>query len=431
MKNTLFIFLMLLPVIYTAAQNKGSRWVKENFYRISTDPENDDFSDLQFLKKEIGSKTIVAIGEQTHEDGKSFEARSRLIQFLVEEMSFEVILFESGMFDVSYGAELYKETDSIQYLSNSLMSAWRDVEQHNKLFEYIHENNKLENPLLFGGFDCKFTSKYRKRYVGEIDKALISCKADLTHTDYKKYRNIVRDFANARGIRSALPKLNKRAKKDFLVGSQWVQNMLEEAKHPFLQTIRSYDKGIAIYSELSLLKILLAKKKLYALNNQRDRLMAENLNYVLENDFKNKKVILFGATYHFIRNNHLILPNDKLPVPVNESTVMGDLLEKKYLKDIYVIGFTAYEGTYGEVEKGNSGEKIEPAKEGSLEHIIVKSDLKDGMLLLDPKEEKPEWWYSNLTLRLFLYESLTACEDWSEVLDAIFFIKEMEPCYKN
>jgi erythromycin esterase len=64
-------------------------------------PTDVNFADLQFLKKEIGDKSIVMIGEQSHLAGASIDAKARIANFLVQEMGFEVILFESGLYDVN------------------------------------------------------------------------------------------------------------------------------------------------------------------------------------------------------------------------------------------------------------------------------------------------------------------------------------------
>ena len=316
MKNELFkqinkklLILGFLSLSLSAfSQTSKDSWLKNNLHQVSIESSNQDFSDLQFLKDELADKKIVAVGEQTHKDGSTFEARSRLIQYLVQEMNFEVILFESGMFDVKYGANLYKQTDSLKNFKTALLYDWRISKQHENLFSFFESQKKENKTLEFGGVDCKFTSKYRKMYVSQLDSVLNCCKADIQNNqDYLEYRNILEKFCNATGIKSALPKLSKKEKITFTKGSEWVQNILKNAGHSHFQIVKSYDEGILLYSKLSILKLIFSKKTLIEVNNQRDVLMAENLNYLLENVYKDKKVILFGATYHYIRNNQAII----------------------------------------------------------------------------------------------------------------------------
>jgi erythromycin esterase-like protein len=163
------------------------------------------------------------------------------------------------------------------------------------------------------------------------------------------------------------------------------------------------------------------------MNDQRDVIMAENLNFLLENKYKNKKVILFGATYHFIKNNQTIQRIGKFPLPIESSKIMLNLLPEKLQKSIYTIGFTAYSGKYGMVKDTTKGKAISPAKEGSLEKKLSDYNAKYGIITFNTIEKKPDWFHDNLSIRLFRYKSNTASADWSKVLDAVFFIKEMKP----
>src|SRR5690554_1465346 len=67
---------------------------------------NTDFSDLEFLKKELKNKKIIVLGESGHGDGASFEAKTRLVKFLVEEMDYSTLAFEGGGFtEMAFASE--------------------------------------------------------------------------------------------------------------------------------------------------------------------------------------------------------------------------------------------------------------------------------------------------------------------------------------
>ena len=55
--------------------------------------------DLIFLKEVLKDKRIVLLGEQSHGDGATFEAKVRLIKFLHQELGFTILSFESGLYD--------------------------------------------------------------------------------------------------------------------------------------------------------------------------------------------------------------------------------------------------------------------------------------------------------------------------------------------
>ena len=75
-------------------------WLEDNASPISVSPSVTDFSDLAGFRDAIGSSRVVLLGEQSHGDGTTFLAKTRLIQFLHQELGFDVLAFESGLFDL-------------------------------------------------------------------------------------------------------------------------------------------------------------------------------------------------------------------------------------------------------------------------------------------------------------------------------------------
>src|SRR5687767_13577809 len=77
-----------------------AKWLATHSVPVrSIDPDDDDFSDLQFLKRTIGNARVVQLGDQTHGDGATIYARGRLVRFLHEQMGFDVLAWEGGFFD--------------------------------------------------------------------------------------------------------------------------------------------------------------------------------------------------------------------------------------------------------------------------------------------------------------------------------------------
>ncbi|MGB5554717.1 MAG: hypothetical protein WBM83_08685, partial [Flavobacteriaceae bacterium] len=55
----------------------------------------DNLKDLSPLK----NSKIVLLGEQTHGDGAVFDKKVELIKALHEQLGFNIVVFESGMYD--------------------------------------------------------------------------------------------------------------------------------------------------------------------------------------------------------------------------------------------------------------------------------------------------------------------------------------------
>jgi erythromycin esterase-like protein len=86
-----------------APEERVSRigWLDRNAVPLrSIDFADADFSDLEPLRRAVGSARIVLLGEETHGDGTAFVAKSRVVRFLHEQMGFDVLAFESGFYDM-------------------------------------------------------------------------------------------------------------------------------------------------------------------------------------------------------------------------------------------------------------------------------------------------------------------------------------------
>ena len=96
------------------AKDPRVAYLKNSAIELTTiDPEHEDFSDLLPLKQEIGNARIVMLGEQTHGEGETMSAKIRLIKFLHREMGFDVLAFESSIFEVDVTRRQFEEKGSL------------------------------------------------------------------------------------------------------------------------------------------------------------------------------------------------------------------------------------------------------------------------------------------------------------------------------
>ncbi|MEM8523481.1 MAG: erythromycin esterase family protein [Bacteroidota bacterium] len=429
----LFAFFAFVNQSESDAPVHEDDWWQSEVTPIQQDASN--FSDLQFLKEEIGDKRIVALGEQTHDDGATFETRARLIQFLMEEMDFEVILFENGMFEMDLANQTIQTEKNVKELRQVLYAFWSEAKQHKPLFDYLDARLQANQPTYFGGFDCKQSSGIGLKgsvYTDQLESVIQASNPTLlTHDNYKAYKTIWQDFETQRAesklamIRIKMEEEEKAQLRDL---SKWLQGELQEVDQSYwAQVVRSADESMIVYSDLRILKVLLSKKSFVPINNRRDELMAENLSYLLSEQYADKKIILFGATYHFMRNNDQLSNAKVKGIYLNESRVMGDLVYDEFEEDIYTIGFTAYEGRYGREENVEKGKKVKsPQHTRSLEYQLHQKDHDWAFVSLKNVAQNP-FWSDNPSIRLFDYKSDVESNHWAEVLDAVVFINTMEP----
>ncbi|HAA12540.1 MAG TPA: hypothetical protein DCE41_12925 [Cytophagales bacterium] len=426
------LFVLIPGLMLGQASAPKGDWIATHTYAIDADAEG--FADLAFLKEEIGDRRIVALGEQTHGDGATFEARARLVQYLMEEMDFEVVLYESGMLDMHVANEKMHASGSVDSLKKGLYPFWRQEEQHAELFAYWQTRLNENRPFTVGGFDAKHTSNYgfqNHQYTRQITALFEQGHpALLDHENLKEYIStwqLIEDQWHTPSIKRINYKMKQEEKARLRELSQWVVQELNAMEQPYWATLaHNLDEITLAYSDVRLLKLLLNKKSFIPINNRRDELMANNLTYLLREEYADKKVILIGATYHFIRNNDQIKPMLLEGVPLHESTIMGDLTYGQFHEDIYTIGFTAYEGTYGNIVEGKKPSTVEQPDENSLEYALASRDFSHAFVSLQGSAADA-FWAHEPTLRLFDYKTNTKSNQWHQVLDGVYFIKTMTP----
>ena len=209
--------------------------------------------------------------------------------------------------------------------------------------------------------------------------------------------------------------------------SSWMADELKKmGENKLAQLLKSNDEGIIAYSDTRLWKLILNKKSFLPINYRRDELMADNLRHLLSEVYPNKKVIVIGATYHFIRNNQTIDPIKIKFIPVHEAVIAGNLIYEQFAKEIYTIAFTSYDGEYGLLREGKKGVVVKKPEENSLESQLANKGVKQAFVPLRKSINEP--FFSNGTsLRLFDHSSYVTSKSWHKVLDAVYFINTMQP----
>lgn len=170
------------------APQLSENWIKQNIYPVEA--ASTALSELEFLKTEIGKKRVVFLGEATHMDGATFEARTNVIKYLMEEMGFEVILFEAGMFDLTVANQNFQQTGEAKDIRKSLWNFWR-TKEWNTFYEYLDQRKTQGKNTEMAGFDCKFSSSYgfkNNNYSKALQDVFQQKKPELVKADlYLEY----------------------------------------------------------------------------------------------------------------------------------------------------------------------------------------------------------------------------------------------------
>ncbi|MFG0252465.1 MAG: erythromycin esterase family protein, partial [Phycisphaerales bacterium JB038] len=101
--------------------------------------------------------------------------------------------------------------------------------------------------------------------------------------------------------------------------------------------------------------------------NRRDRSMGENLAWLANQRYPDRKIIVWAASFHLMRNAQDI-ETDNPNLDYSATVPMGQIAHDLLGDDYFSIGFTAYDGTVGNAFQ--SARPLPPAPPGSIEAIL-------------------------------------------------------------
>ena len=386
-------------------------WLKQHVIPLrSIDPNDEDFSDLEPLAKAIGGARIVQLGEQTHGDGATFHAKTRLIKFLHKKHGFDVLAFESGLYDCRKAWELLRGgMEPKEAFRHGVCGIWAASEQVRPLIEYWGQVAKSDQPLELCGFDCQFTARASRSFLIEDMNTLLN-KLDTTALNDEQRAYIMTTRTKLSALFRRLRNLNQEQRKLlYNVLSAW-QKALDTA-HP---------SDALSECELAFWRQFMASTSTLATMRSepdktvglRDEQMARNLIWLARTAYPKRRVIVWAASSHITRNP----PSDW------NKTTMGHEVWKVLGKEVYTIAFTAAEGWW-KVPSMRMAEQLKPPAAGSLEDLFVQAGYENAFVDFRGLGPDGAWLRKKLIARPTGYVNVEA--NWPEMFDAMVFTKNM------
>jgi erythromycin esterase len=394
----------------------------------SLDPGDEDFSDLEPLRRMIGDARIVGLGEATHGDGATLLAKTRLVKFLHREMGFDVLAWESGFYDVQKSWSWVKAGEPVvPSFQRGIFSAWTLSAQAAPLLEYAAREAHTARPLEVVGFDMQFSA------AADVDRAANHLAGDLralferrgsSAADDARFAHFAASIPNMYGEGWLYVKPTEAEREEFLASVAFLRDELVRlgaAVGPgelgyWLQVMESVEqnaRGRWLWSSEPGEPIL-------RYTNHRDRQMALNLIWHADHGMRGRKIIVYGATSHTMR--HRAGPQN---IPRDRWMSLGDHLHDAYGDAMYTIGFTSHEGTWGYPIAGQPIHTLAPMAATSLEGRFVEAGFELGIVDLRSPAAGGEWLHLDFTSRPLGH--VPQHYRWSRSLDAMVFIRTMTP----
>ncbi len=321
-----------------------------------------------FLKN-IKDKKIVLLGEPNHGSKEIFLIRNNIIKALNEKAGFDVVLFESGIGELAT-IELSKESLSGREMTYGLIGGWR-TKEFVDLMEYIQSAN-----MSVAGFDVQRSGRSFDKLL-RIEAVKIGIDTNRFHDLEQRYTVLKNKLSNRKTVFDSIQHDVLQLINDYKkLNEFFIEEMPQPLEERYLLACRT------IFNRISFLEYMLDFVKSKDWNKRwaaRDSAMASNIGWLIENIYKDKKLIVVAHNFHISKYNE-------------KEEVMGEFLKEKYEEDMYVLGMFSESGSYLD-NYGNKVEMTLPSTEQlDIKHVISALDCKVHYLNIPRKRKKKSNW---------------------------------------
>lgn len=360
-----------------------AQWAAENAHQVRS-LTSDEFADLRFLNGLLRGKRIVQLGESGHGVSEFSTAKVRLIKYLHQEMGYDVVAVESGLFECFYVDLLVKNVSPVVAQVNCMFGVW-GVKEVEELFAYMRETRSTDRPLQLAGFDTQSSSsviRARPSILRQLITPLDRAYADsVARTDSLFVLRMTGPFA---GRTPYLLENQERLTAFYTeLGAYMDRNRTALARgFPVLDRY-VLASGQSVRSTPALIRqYLLPSPEAIGV---RDRGMADNLDFLLDEMFPGQKVMVWAHNFHISHGSNAY--------PAQRYS-MGSYVAERRREELYTIGFYAYRGQM----RTNAGivySVRSPMPSGSLESILYRTRKRQVFVDLSRVERTPgtEWMY--------------------------------------
>jgi len=304
-------------------------------YKNDLGPDIDNFEGLDDIAK---NSKIIALGYASIGYGSLLKTQIDLIKYLHENHGYDIICLESSFGDAyMINNFLENETTARQFRDNITPSMLK-LEDNLALFKYQQSDTIVGNQLKIYGYDPRISSKGflqgLNQIIGRFEPKVIQDSVRngfLSYFEMYKYKAqsdlFYREKAQVQSAIDLSREIFDTYEEDILA--------LDFIDESFLKAIQFY---ISSYEKLIDFEI----DEIYTRGIMlRDSLMAENVNFLVENN-PNSKIVLWGHNGHIEKGKKLDI----------EGKWFGHHLKEKYGDDYYSIGSSVMKGnTYNISDK--------------------------------------------------------------------------------
>jgi erythromycin esterase len=287
------------------------------------------------------------------------------------------------------------------------------------LWEYIASQSQSDQPLQLAGFDCQFTASASREFLAD-DIQQLAMKLGVESISVEEWGNFHDQLEKLAGgesaggdresffkvlneMSSALAGLSDETKLSRQESSFWKQQLISMSDH-CRRELEGSESGMAGVQD-------------------RDAQMAKNLVWLANEQYPDRKIIVWAASFHIVRDPQGIRVPDR-SVDYSNVKQMGQRVHEALGDDVFTVGFTTFGGKAGTWFRSSFG--LSNAPDGTIESLASAASLENALIPLRAIEDPDGAWLNEMNYsRPLGYCWMEA--RWPKHFDAMIFNRTMQP----
>lgn len=299
-------------------------------------PAQDDFADLAPLGAAIGDKRIVMLDELTHGEGNVYAYKARVVRYLHAHKGFDVLVLESGLFDV---ARLWQLRAPVRTLApGNIFYMYANSAEVWPLFDYLDAQRSSARPLQLAGLDGRLSgSLSRRELVPQLRAHFSRQKPDAAQAALlERYLGQVQRLLDGQLLNA-----DAAEQQQFLHDGHWLETRLAAPDNVHGADVFNSD-GFwrRINASLQRMAEVAWQRQPF---DAHDPVMAGNMQWLMQQAYPGRKVVVWGHLAHLnrlggYRDGHA----GGLPPVDNVTRALPASLQAQ----TYVLHFSGAQGRY-------------------------------------------------------------------------------------
>ncbi len=329
-----------------------------------------DTHDLAAFGAAVGNARVVVLNEDSYADKNAYELMNRLVQYLHQQQNFDVLLIESAMFDVEgvWRSAVDKNASVVQLAPGRVFYMYSQTDASRKALAYLDTARLTERPLTLAGFDIPLAGATSiKELLPALTQYLQNTGSEIpAQANWANYSQVAQRAIelNSQGI--DLTQFN-------LVNTQLKAQLCEDTTPTTVATLR--ESAGWWCRQVNSIAASVGRQQYTddANHDQRNPVLADNVQWLLDNPFEGKKVIVWTNASHGLPQVSGIDPATKEPI-----YSMGWYLKQRLAAQVYTVKISALGGKTNKY--WDTGVQNVVTAPNSLEALLKQANLRQGFI---------------------------------------------------